>query len=120
MCFISYELALHPDIQEKLIEEIDTTAECCDNGLTYEAVKSMKYLDMVVSETLRKWPITPFVTRVCTKPYTIEPKRPTEQPINLGHNAIIWLPIYGLHRDPKYFPDPDRFDPDRFSDENKS
>ena len=49
MCFMSYELATNPDIQERLIQEIDKTSELCDRKLDYEAVKSMKYLDMVVS-----------------------------------------------------------------------
>ncbi|XP_063917767.1 cytochrome P450 9e2-like isoform X1 [Zophobas morio] len=119
MCFMSYELATNPDIQERLIQEIDKTSELCDRKLDYEAVKSMKYLDMVVSEALRKWPITPFVNRICTIPYTIEPKRPNEQPIHLEKDAIVFLPIYGLHHDPKHFPNPDRFDPERFSEENK-
>jgi cytochrome P450 family 9 len=73
-----------------------------------------------VSEALRKWPPAIAVDRVCTKPYTIEPKTPDEKPVHLENNSLIWLPIMGLHRDPQYWPDPDRFDPERFSEENKA
>lgn len=31
----------------------------------------------------------------------------------------LWLPIYAIHRDPQYYPNPKKFDPERFSDENK-
>jgi cytochrome P450 family 9 len=120
MCFMSYELGANPDVQEKLRQEIDETLKNCNGKLTYEALMNMKYMDMVTSETLRKWPNAPAIDRVCTKPYTIEPTSPKENPIHLAKNDILLLPIYGLHRDPKYFPDPERFDPERFSDENKN
>ncbi|XP_063915549.1 cytochrome P450 9e2-like [Zophobas morio] len=120
MCFMSYELAVNPDIQKRLIEEVDETLETCKGKLTYEALLGMKYMDMVVSESLRKWPNPIAVDRVCTKPYTIEPKYPDEKPVHLETKAVIWLPTFGIHRDPQYYPDPKRFDPERFSDENRA
>uniref|UniRef100_V5GR19 Cytochrome P450 9e2 n=1 Tax=Anoplophora glabripennis TaxID=217634 RepID=V5GR19_ANOGL len=119
MCFLAYELVANPDIQDKLREEIKTTLEECGGKLTYEGLLKMKYMDMVVSETLRKWPIAVAVDRVCTKPYTIEPTRPDEKPVHLDKDDVLWLPIFAMHRDPEHFPNPERFDPERFSDENK-
>ncbi|KAF2886389.1 hypothetical protein ILUMI_19784 [Ignelater luminosus] len=119
MCFAVYELAVNPDVQQNLREEIDETLKNCNGSLTYEALLKMKYMDMVISETLRKWPAAIAVDRVCTKPYTIEPIRNGEKPVHLEKGDVLMLPIYGLHRDKQFYPDPDRFDPERFSDENK-
>ena len=52
MCFMCHELALHPDIQEKLQKEVDETRSECDGKLTYEALMKMKYMDMVISGTV--------------------------------------------------------------------
>jgi hypothetical protein len=49
MSFVSHQLAVHPDIQSRLQEEVDRTLEEHGGKITYEAVHSMKYLDMVVS-----------------------------------------------------------------------
>ncbi|KAJ3645291.1 hypothetical protein Zmor_022957 [Zophobas morio] len=120
MCFMSYELALNPDVQTRLIQEVDETVDACKGKLTYESLLGMKYMDMVVSETLRKWPSSVGVDRVCTKPYIIDPKCPEEKPVHLEKNDVVWLPIFGLHRDPQYYPEPERFDPERFNDGNKA
>ncbi|KAJ3624850.1 hypothetical protein MTP99_018441 [Tenebrio molitor] len=120
LCFMSHELAVNQDVQEKLIQEVDDTWNECDGKITYEALMSMKYMDMVVSETLRKWPNAIATDRICTKPYTIEPKSPNEKPLRLEVNDNVLISMYAIHRDPQYYPDPDRFDPERFSDENKS
>ncbi|KAI2474017.1 hypothetical protein C4B38_000100 [Diabrotica virgifera virgifera] len=119
MCFMAYELACNPDIQEKARVEIRKTLEESGGKLTYDAVLKMKYLDMVLSETLRKWPSAASIDRMCTKPYVLEPERPDEKPIHFDKGMVVWFPIYAIHRDPKYWPDPERFDPERFSDENK-
>lgn len=56
---------------------------------------------------------------MCVKPYRIEPQFPHESPIVIDKGVTCILSTYGMHHDPKYFPDPERFDPERFSDENK-
>ncbi|CAH1987058.1 unnamed protein product [Acanthoscelides obtectus] len=119
MCFMAHELAVNPDVQSRLRDEILDTTSACNGKLTYEALLKMKYMDMVVSETLRKWPNNVATDRVCTKSYTIEPSKPGEKPLQLSEDDTIWVPIYGLHHDYRYFPHPERFDPERFSDENK-
>ncbi|KAG5895439.1 hypothetical protein JTB14_037598 [Gonioctena quinquepunctata] len=119
MSFLSYELALNPDIQTRLRNEIEDTLAESKEKITYEAILKMKYLDMVVSESLRKWPSVEASDRVCTKPYTLQPTTPDEEPVHLEKNDVIMIPIIGLHRDPKHYPEPDRFDPERFNDENK-
>jgi cytochrome P450 len=54
LCFTTHQLAMHPDIQSKLHEEIDMTLNKHEGNLTYEAVHGMKYLDMVVSGMMQK------------------------------------------------------------------
>lgn len=49
MCFMSHELALHPDVQEKLQKEIDEIREDCGDKLTYDTLGKLKYMDMVIS-----------------------------------------------------------------------
>jgi hypothetical protein len=49
LCFVCHQLATHPDVQIRLQQEIDKTLEENGGKFTYEAVHSMKYLDMVVS-----------------------------------------------------------------------
>ncbi|XP_017777324.1 PREDICTED: cytochrome P450 9e2-like isoform X2 [Nicrophorus vespilloides] len=116
LSMMANELAINVDVQEKLQKEIDDVMEEHNGKPTYEAVMGMKYMDMVVSEVLRKWPAAPVTDRECTKEYTLKGKG-TSYTLQKGEN--ITIPIIGLQRDPRYFPNPDKFDPERFLDENK-
>ncbi|EDO28312.1 predicted protein [Nematostella vectensis] len=56
MAFTSYLLALNPDKQDRLIEEIDDVAATVGDNFDYDTVLGMEYLDMVVQEALRLYP----------------------------------------------------------------
>ncbi|XP_031349561.1 cytochrome P450 6k1-like isoform X1 [Photinus pyralis] len=107
-----HELGVNPNIQSKLRAEIASVIGR-HGGLTFEAVNEMKYLHMVISETLRKYPVTPIIPREATEDYEI---RKTGLIIEKGTQIIISHDA--LHKNPKYFPNPEVFDPERFSESN--
>lgn len=118
LCFLCHELAVNPDIQQKLYDEIAAISESNnDDKITYEVLQKMKYLDMVISEGLRKWAIAFFIDRVVNKQYLLENSDGSK--VILEPGQAVWMPVYSIQRDPKHYPNPDKFDPERFSAENK-
>ncbi|KAF2894087.1 hypothetical protein ILUMI_12097 [Ignelater luminosus] len=114
MTFCLYELAINQDIQETVREEINAVLERHDGKLTYECMMEMKYMGQVVEETLRKYPPLPILNRICLADYKIP-----DTNIIIEKGTAVAIPVLGLQSDGDYFPDPERFDPDRFSEENK-
>ncbi|XP_054699245.1 cytochrome P450 3A9-like [Grus americana] len=111
LCYLAYELAMHPDVQQKLLEEIDTVLPN-KAPLTYEAMMQLEYLDMAVSETLRLFPIGGRLERTCKKDVEING-------VTIPKGTVVTIPPYTLHRSPEYWPNPEEFRPERFSKENK-
>nr|AAA35742.1 glucocorticoid-inducible cytochrome P-450 [Homo sapiens]BAA00001.1 cytochrome P-450 [Homo sapiens]prf//2108280A cytochrome P450-3A5 [Homo sapiens] len=111
LSFIMYELATHPDVQQKLQEEIDAVLPN-KAPPTYDTVLQMEYLDMVVNETLRLFPIAMRLERVCKKDVEING-------MFIPKGWVVMIPSYALHRDPKYWTEPEKFLPERFSKKNK-
>ncbi|XP_046629106.1 probable cytochrome P450 6a14 [Neodiprion virginianus] len=107
-----YELALHREIQDKLAEEINDILEEF-GSLSYQSVKAIPYLHNVVSETLRKYPVTPILNRECIEEIELPG---TGHRITKGTPLII--PVFGLHSDPEIYPEPEKFNPEKFSEEN--
>ncbi|XP_037805916.1 cytochrome P450 6d1 [Lucilia sericata] len=114
--FTIYEFAMNPVIFKKAQTEID---ECYkkhglkpEDKLTYEAIQDMKYLDLCVMETTRKYPGLPFLNRECTQDFTVPG---TNFTIKKGTGIIISL--LGIHRDAEYFPNPIDYKPERFSED---
>lgn len=119
MSFMAYELAVNPDIQKKLQQEVDVVVSTNDQ-VSYEDVLKMKYLDQVVSETLRKYPPGYVMNRICVKDYVIEPKGDNENLAVIEKGCLVAIPVIALHYSPEFFDDPEKFQPERFSEENKS
>ncbi|XP_034194593.1 putative cytochrome P450 6a13 [Osmia lignaria lignaria] len=107
-----YELAQHHEIQDKLREEIRDDYERHGETLTYHRVNDMRYLDKVFKETLRKYPVLTSLAREVLENYTFKGTN-----VTIPKGTKVWLPIFAIQRDPDIYPDPEKFDPERFSDE---
>ncbi|KAH7950110.1 hypothetical protein HPB49_019699 [Dermacentor silvarum] len=114
MCYLTFLLAKHQDVQDRLREEVKE-AVSQSGTLDYEMLtKKLKYLIQVVEEGLRLYP-----------PAVVATSRQAEEDfewngMKFKAGTCIMSPTYQLHRDPRYWVDPDTFDPERFSPENES
>lgn len=110
-----YELARNKEIQDRLVKEINESLEGLDpNSLEYydKVMRNIPYLEAVIKETLRRYPPLPRITRRAGKTTEING-------IEIKEGAEVHVSVYALHHNPRYFPDPERWDPERFAPENK-
>ncbi|XP_073826736.1 probable cytochrome P450 4ac1 [Musca autumnalis] len=109
LIFTILNLALHPEVQQKCREEIANIGDY--SSLTVFDFNKLEYLECVLKETLRLYPSVPFIARNCT----------SETHINgliLPKNSQINVHVYDIMRDPRHFPNPTEFKPERFTQEN--
>lgn len=103
-----YNMALHPEIQEKLHAEI--VAQIGDQVPNYDTIPKLKYLDQCLTESLRLYPPAFRVDREAMEDVTIGG-------ISIPKHTLVSVPIWAIHHDPDLWPSPETFDPDRFSTE---
>ncbi|XP_033107045.1 cytochrome P450 3A24-like [Anneissia japonica] len=108
---VCYLLALNPEIQDKLIEEVDAITEGTEN-LEYDIISKMVYLDQIIQEALRMYPPAPTTDRLCSKTWT-------NGKLTIDKGTVVMIPIYSLHHNPDLWPEPEKFNPDRFTKEEK-
>ncbi|KAL3877673.1 hypothetical protein ACJMK2_035344 [Sinanodonta woodiana] len=109
--YATYVLALHPEIDQRLVQEI--REQVGESELTYDKLSNLKYMDQFVNETLRFYPPFARFNRHVTNTVTYGPYTfPAGSTVNIN--------AYQIHHDPDYYEDPDVFDPERFSTERKS
>ncbi|XP_043481155.1 cytochrome P450 4C1-like isoform X2 [Leptopilina heterotoma] len=110
MDFVLFMLAIHPEVQEKVYEEIFSVYGSDDsekNPVKFEDLHNFMYLERVIKETMRLFPIVPFIARLVLEDLELD-----GQTVPKDCSAVIL--VLALHRNEKIWPDPLKFDPDRF------
>jgi len=112
LSFALWMLAKHPEEQERLHEEaIRVLGNRPPTAADYPA---LKYAYMAFAETMRLYPPVWVIGRSCG------PERYDFHGFTIPAGAILIAPQIVVHRDPRFWPDPEKFDPLRFSPEDKS
>ncbi|XP_066999113.2 cytochrome P450 4g15 [Anabrus simplex] len=102
-------LGIHQDIQEKVMEELDSIFGDSDRPATFADTLEMKYLERVILETLRMYPPVPVIAR---RPQHDLKLASGDYVLPKGCTAVI--STIKLHRCPEFYPNPDQFNPDNF------
>jgi cytochrome P450 len=113
LAYFAYDLALNPDIQQKLYDEINGAIDS-DGEIPYDVLTRLPYLEAVFAESLRLHSGALPLARLATTDYKLG-----DTGITIKAGQQIEIPIYAMHLSEQYFPDPYKFDPGRFMPENK-
>ncbi|GAB0093435.1 Cytochrome P450 4d2 [Sergentomyia squamirostris] len=112
MTFALYAISRHPHIQQRLHEEIVEVMGNDKNApVTYRHLQNLKYMDLVIKETLRLYPPVPIYGRRIEEDMEINGKI-------IPAYCNYTMGIYFMGRDPSLYPEPELFKPERFSLEN--
>ncbi|XP_063927494.1 cytochrome P450 4c3-like [Zophobas morio] len=104
--FALLALAENPEIQQNVYEEIlEVVGE--EKYVSMQHLQDTKYLEMVIKEVQRKYSSVPFIERQLEMDATI-------CGVHFPRGATLHLYLHGVHHNEKYFPDPEKFDPERF------
>jgi cytochrome P450 len=99
-------------LKARIHEELDGIfSDDMTRDITIEDLRNMKYLEQCIKESLRLYPSVPYIARQNSQPFTVEN-------YEVPKDTTCLILIYFLHRDPNYFPNPEVFDPERFSSDS--
>lgn len=98
-------LSDHPQIEQKVLEEIATVTQ--GGPLRPEHVARLDLTRAVFQESMRLYPPAPVITRQVEKPFSLGG-------LSLGEGTVLYVPIQAVHRHEKLWDEPERFDPSRF------
>ncbi|MFD9523385.1 cytochrome P450 [Streptomyces sp. NPDC059979] len=105
-----HEIARNPDIEERLHAEVDAVLPA-GTAATFDLLPQLEYTGRIITETLRRYPPGWLLTRITTTDTQLD-----GYPIAKG-TTVVCSP-YLIHHQPALYPDPERFDPDRWKGQN--
>jgi cytochrome P450 len=107
-----YLLSQNREIEKKLLEELESIFDR-DSAPTVEDIPKLKFTEKVLRESMRLYPPVWSLGRFVASDYTLDK-------YTVPAGSTIMMSQYIMHRDPRYYNEPDRFDPERWSSEAKS
>ncbi|RZC34622.1 p450 domain containing protein, partial [Asbolus verrucosus] len=105
-------IACHKDVQDRIVQEMGEVLSDLHKKPTYNDLQEMKYMERSIKEVLRLYPSVHFISRKLGEDMT------TVSGYYLPKSSVVHIHIYDLHHNPDIYPDPEKFDPDRFLPEN--
>lgn len=108
MSFVLHALGKYREMQIKIRKEIEETIGIRAKNFSYEELNQLEYLDMFIQECLRVYTIVPLTGRQTTADTKIGN-------ITYCKGVTLWVNMYGLAHDEKFFPEPEKFMPERFT-----
>jgi cytochrome P450 len=113
LTWLWYLLAQHPEVEAKLIQELQEVLGTPDGkgyrSPTVEDFPRLHYTEMVVKETLRMYPASWLIPRLVVKTAEIGG-------YTIPEGNELWISTWAMHHDPRYFPEPEKFSPERWAD----
>ena len=113
LSYTAYLLALNPAIQDRIIKEINDYYDINPDCSLYDAAENIEYVTMVLYESMRMYPPAPRTSRECKQTCAVTDELIIEKGIDVS------FPIFFIHRNPEHWPNPDKFDPERFNPNNE-
>lgn len=106
-----FELAQQPELMAKVRKEI--TDVLGDRDPTFDDIKKLDLVRLVIAESLRMYPEPPLLIRRALQDHTL-PAGGVGFETKISRGTDIFLALYNLHRSPDFWDEPDKFDPERF------
>ncbi|XP_075168006.1 putative cytochrome P450 6a21 [Haematobia irritans] len=113
MAFALYELAQNMEVQQKAREEVNRVLQDHNQDFSYECMRDMIYVDQIMQETLRLYSSLSVLNRCALEDYVV----PGHPKYIIKKGMPILIPVAAIHRDERYYPQPNVFNPDNFSPE---
>ncbi|XP_023313938.1 cytochrome P450 4c3-like [Trichogramma pretiosum] len=112
LSYLTVLMGEHPEIHERARREVQPIMEECGGNLTSNELERMEYLERCFKESMRIFPPGPVIGRHLVEDIILQ----SGHKVPAGTDIIIFFQT--VQMDPKYWPDPSKFDPDRFLPEN--
>ncbi len=110
LTFTTFLLAKHPEIQQKVFEEVNRVSAETNDPI--EQIAKLEYTKAVIDESMRLYPPAWITDRENLEDDTIKG-------FHIRKNTLVGVSFYELHRHPDYWKNPEVFNPERFVGENK-